>query len=127
MRVFATERGERPDLATKARVVAPQAVKYLADLLADKTFADTATIVIDWLGDMSWNGEGDMPAELRTPAVLVACEKRYPQYGNRLLTVDYVLDLEDFFGADNATKDDLHEIVENLEARAREEEQKKGL
>ncbi len=127
MKVLVTERGERPDLATKARVVAPQASKYLADLFFGETFADSATIVIDWLGDMAWNGDGPMPDELRQPVMLVYCEKRYPQYGNRLLRVEYVLDLEDFFGQDNATKDDLHEVVKNLEQKVHAEEQSKGL
>lgn len=125
MKVLAIERGARPSMQTKARVVAPQAVQYLSSLMEDEVFADSVVIVVDWSGTLSWNGDGEMPAELRTPALLVVCEKLYPGKGR--LTVEYVLDLEDFFGQDNATKDDLHEIVENLRLKVREEEQKKGI
>lgn len=126
MKVIAVERGDRPPVMTKARRIAPQAVKYLASLLEDHVFADAASIVIDWRGDMAWNGDGDMPEDLRTPAMVVVAEKRYPQINQRL-EVDYVLDLEDFFGADNATKDDLHVIVENMRLRVLEEEQRRGI
>lgn len=126
MRVLGTERGERPDIWTKARVIAPQASEYLGKLLEQETFADSAVIVLDWLGDMAWNGEGDMPQELRTPAMVVVTEKWYPQVQRRL-RLDYVFDLNDLFGQDNATKDDLHAIVENLRTKAREEEAKRGI
>lgn len=123
MRVIAIERGDRPDLMTKARVIAPQAAVFLAKQLEDHVFADLANIVIDWDGDYAWTGEGEMPADLRVPAMIVKVQKYYPKL-SKWLTVDYNLDLEDFFGQDNATKDDLFEVIENLQAKVREEEQR---
>jgi hypothetical protein len=113
LKVTASERGSRPDLMTKARIIAPQAAVYLAKLLEDEVFADEALIVIDWSGDIGWSGDGPMPEELKLPVMYVASRKWYPQF-NQSLTVDYKLELEDFFGKDNATKDDLHEVVENM-------------
>lgn len=126
MKVLVTERGDRPATFTKARHIAPEAAKYLADLFEKETFADSVLVVIDWTGDMSWNGEGAMPEEIRTPTMQIITEKWYNDISRRL-RVDYVLDLEDLFGQDNATKDDLHEIVGNMEAKVREEEQKRGI
>jgi hypothetical protein len=127
MKTLVTERGERPRMQTKARVIAPQAAKYLADVFEPKTFADSVVIVVDWVGDMTWDEPTPMPEELKLPVMVVITEKRYPQFGNRQLRVNYVLDLEDFFGQDNATKDDLHLLAQLMEEKVREEEQKKGI
>jgi hypothetical protein len=127
MKVIVTEHGQRPHTLTKARAIAPQASKYLADKLDTEEFADSAVIVLDWDGGLFWQGEGSAPEDFKTPLMAVICEKRYPQLGNRLLTVDYKLELEDFFGADNATKDDLDQVVENLRTKVREEETRKGI
>jgi hypothetical protein len=127
MNVIVTQHGNPPSTLTKARVIAPQAAKYLADLFADKTFADSVVVVIDWVGDLFWDQAEAMPEELKTPIMAVICEKRYPMLNNQLLTVDYKLELEDFFGHDNATKDDLHEIVGNMEAKVRAEENRRGI
>lgn len=121
MNVLAVEKGDRPAVQTKARVIAPQAVKFLASQLEDRVFADSAVIVVDWLGTLGWSGPEPMPEELRIPVVYIAVEKWYPQWNARL-TVDYKLDLEDFFGADNATSDDLYEVIENLEKKVHEQE-----
>lgn len=126
MKVIVTEHGNRPSVMTKARVIAPQAARYLADQLADKEFADSAVIMVDWSGDLFWQGEGPMPEELKLPVMVVIVEKRYPMFNNALLTIDYKLELEDFFGRDNATKDDLHEIVENIETKVRTEENRRS-
>ena len=125
MNVIVAEKGTRPSVMTKARVIAPQAAKYLADLFGDETFADQAAIVIDWGGDLFWAGEGPMPEELKTPVMLIEVTKRYPMYNNSLLTLDYRLELEDFFGQDNATKDDLHQVVENFKDKLREQENRR--
>ncbi len=127
MKAIVVERGDRPDLQTKSRVIAPQAAKYLADKFESMTFADSASIVLDWVGDLNWSGDGAMPVELLLPVMMVVCEKKYPAYGGRTLRVDYVLEMEDFFGHDNATKDDLDEIINNLEQRIHQEEKLKGL
>src|SRR5574339_755666 len=125
MNVIVTESGGRPSVMTKARVIAPQAAKYLADLFGEETFADNAAIVVDWEGDLFWKGEGPMPEELKTPVMLIEVTKRYPMYNNALLTLDYRLELEDFFGQDNATKDDLHEIVESFKTKLLEQENRR--
>lgn len=125
MKVLATEHGQRPPVLTKARRIAPEAARYLASIFEDEVFADSAIIMIDWSGDRFWQGQEPMPADLKTPVMAVIVEKRYPMYNNALLTVDYKLELEDFFGHDNATKEDLHEIVENLKAKVREEENRR--
>lgn len=124
MNVLSVERGERPATMTKARIIAPQAVKYLSSLLEDEVFADKVAIVVDWRGDMAWSQEGEMPADMRQPCVLIETYKWYPQH-NAGLRVDLRLDIEDFFGADNATKDDLHEVVEALRTKVREEENRR--
>ncbi len=127
MNVLAVENGQRPTIDTKARKIAPQAAKYLASKLEDHVFADSAIIVIDWKGDFGWDKEanGEMPPELLTPIMFVATEKWYPQWNARL-TVDYKLDLEDFFGADNATSNDLDEVIENLETKVHEMEKQRS-
>lgn len=124
MKVIVAERGSRPSALTKARIIAPQAVIFLGKQLEDKAFADIANVVIDWDGDLAWNGPEPMPEDMRQPVVIVEVHKYYPQI-NRWLRVDYKLDLEDFFGQDNATSDDLFEVIENLERKVREEEAKR--
>jgi len=125
MRVIAVERGERPATQTRARIIAPQAVKFLASLLEDQAFADQAGIVLDWKGDLAWSGDSEMPAELRQPIVWIEVNKRFPHLG-KTLNVDYKLDIEQTFGGDQANRDDLFEIVENLRERVRQEEQKRN-
>jgi hypothetical protein len=125
MRVIAVERGDRPVTMTKARIIAPQAVKFLASLLEDEAFADQAGIVLDWKGDLSWSGDGEMPSELRTPIVWIEVNKKFPHLG-KTLNVDYKLDIEQTFGGDQANRDDLFEIVANLRERVRQEENRRG-
>lgn len=126
MRVSAVERGDRPATLTKARQIAPVAAKYIAKLLEEQDFATSAVVVLDWSGDWGWTEPVPMPEEWKVPIMYVAAEKWYPSI-NKWLTVDYRLELEDFFGKDNATKDDLHEIVENLEEKIRLIEKEKEL
>ena len=124
MKVIVAERGDRPVTLTKARQIAPQAVIFLGKQFEDRTFADIANIVIDWEGDLAWNGPEPMPEDMRVPVLIVEVHKYFPQI-NRWLRVDYKLDLEDFFGRDEARSDDLFEVIENLEAKVREEEGKR--
>lgn len=122
MKVIATEKGERPNVLTKARRIAPEAAKFIAKQLEDKFFADSAIIIVDWDGDLGWSGTGPMPEDLKLPIMLVIVEKWYPKL-NKRLQVDYKLDLEEMFGQDNAKVDDLFEIIEGLEARVRQVDQ----
>jgi hypothetical protein len=123
MKVAAAERGERPKVLTKSRKIAPQASIYLAKALEDKTFADSALIVIDWIGDFNWQGSGPMPEELRLPAMIIIVEKRVPGVGQ--MKIEIPLELEDMFGQDNASKDDLDWIVMSLEDHVVSEIQKR--
>jgi hypothetical protein len=125
VKIISVERGDRPATMTRARIIAPQAVKFLSSLLEDEAFADKAAIVIDWRGDMAWSGEGEMPDDLKQPALLIEVTKTYPGVGT--LTVPWILDLEDLFGQDNATSNDLYEIVNVLRERVFSEEQRKGI
>lgn len=126
MRVVVTENGERPSIMTRARVLAPQGAIYLANLLEDEVFADTAGIVIDWTGSAGWAGDGPVPDDIRKEIMWVEVQKYYPQVG-RTFRADLKLDLDDFFGQDNATGEDLHEVVEVLRKRVYDEESRKGL
>ena len=126
MRVIVTERGERPYLLTKARVITPQAAQHFADRLFEQTFADQAAIVIDWKGDYHWKGDEPMPEELRFPALYIFVEKWFPQK-EAWLTVDVALDIESMFGRDDATADDLEEVGKQLADKVRSEAQRKGL
>lgn len=126
MDVLVTERGDRPDVLTKARVIAPQAAKFFADRMHEQKFADRAVIVLDWLGDYHWEGDGPMPEELRLPAMYIYVEKWYPQIGERL-TTDLALDIEDMFGRDEAKADDLEEVGQLLAEKVRSEEKRRGL
>ena len=126
MRVLVTERGERPDLLTKARVIAPQAAKFLADRLEPQTFADQAVIVLDWSGDYHWTADVPMPEELKLPAMYIIVEKWFPQI-EQWLKVDLALDIEDMFGRDDATADDLEEVGKQLAEKVSSERQRKGL
>lgn len=126
MKVIVTERGERPQLMTKARVITPQAAKFFADRLFEQNFADQASIVIDWIGDYHWTGDDKMPEDLRTPAMYIACEKWYPQI-EQWLRVDIALDIESMFGRDDAKSDDLEEVGRQLAEKVRAEANRKGL
>lgn len=126
MRVIVTERGERPYLHTKARIITPQAAAWFADRLFDQTFADQASIVIDWTGDYHWKGEGPMPEELRAPAMYIFVEKWYPQI-EQWLIVDLALDIESMFGRDEAKSDDLEEVGKQLADKVRAEAARKGI
>ena len=126
MRVLVTERGERPGVLTKARVIAPQAAKYLADRLEPQTFADQAVIVLDWVGDYHWAGDVPMPEELKLPAMYIIVEKWFPQIG-QWLKVDQALDIESMFGRDDATSDDLEEVGRQIAEKVSSERQRKGL
>lgn len=126
MRVIVVERGERPALMTKARVIAPQAAKFFADRLETQTFADQASIVLDWMGDYHWNSDTPMPEELRLPAMYIVAEKWYPQI-EQWLKVDVALDVESMFGRDDAKADDLEEVGQQLAEKVRSEEKRKGL
>ena len=103
MKVVVRELGGRPPIATPARLNAPQGAKALADLLADKDFADLCVINIDWEGDGF------------TPVLNIVTVKWFVEYGGRRLEHNWPIDLEDAFGQDNMDNGILRSIVSQLE------------
>ena len=129
MSVLAKEVGERPVLMTQARRFAPAAVVHLGRLFEQENFADSVVILLDWNGDVFWDTDnGPMPPELAKPAIHVVVEKSYPQYKkeNRL-TLDMRLDIEEMFGHDNATPDDLQEVVNAFKEQVRKQEARRTI
>lgn len=103
MKVVVRELGRRPAVATPARLNAPQGAKALADLLAEKDFADLCVINIDWEGDGF------------TPVLNVFTVKWFVEYGGQRLEHEWPIDLEDAFGLDNMDHNILRHIVMQLE------------
>jgi len=105
--VVAVELGERPLVFTKARRFAPEGVKILAELLGHMKFADDGIVVLDWS-----NATGRQPEEVAVPVVFVSAVKRV---GERFLTVEVRLDVEDTFGRDELVADDFINIIRSME------------
>lgn len=124
MRVLAKEEGERPTLMSKGRKNAPAAVIHLGRLFELEEFADSAVILLDWDGDLLWNeADGPIPDDMRVPAIHIVVEKEYPQWKvNNRLRLDQRLDIEEMFGHDNATPDDLNEVVEGFKTQIAKQE-----
>ena len=129
MQVIAKEEGNRPALMTKARRFAPAAVVHLGRLLEQEKFADTAVILLDWNGDLGWDdSQGPMPHDMKTPAIHVIVEKDYPQFKtNNTLTMTQRLEIEEMFGDDNATPDDLQIVVDGFREQVRKQEARRGI
>ena len=120
MKVLAKEEGKRPYTMTKARKYAPAAVIHLGRLLETEDFADSAVILLDWDGDLFLEG---LPKDMQTPTIHIIVEKFYPQYKkNNRLSLDAHLDVEEMFGHDNATPDDLREVVESFKTQVEKQE-----
>jgi hypothetical protein len=97
MRVDVTEVGNRPLIATAAKLNAPQGAKVLADVLVDMNFAEHCLLVLDW----------------EKGALVVSCAKRYPDIGRRA-DIDFALDMEDAFQQDNFSRDIAIEMMDHL-------------
>lgn len=109
MNVVAVELGERPVLYSQARRFAPEGVKLLAELLGHMGFADDGIVVLDWS-----NQTGRQPAEVHKPVVFVTTLKHV---GEKTLTVEVRLDVEETFGNDTIVANDLLTIVRDLERK----------
>lgn len=107
MNVVAVEMGERPLVMTKARRFAPQGVKVLAETLGHMQFADDGIVVLDWS-----NSTGRQPEEAWVPVVFVTAVKAV---GERYLTVEVRLDVEDLFGKDQFVADDILTVISSME------------
>lgn len=107
MNVVAVEMGERPQVFTAARRFAPEGVKVLAELLGHMQFADDGIVVLDWS-----NATQRQPEEAWVPVVFISTVKRV---GERFLTVEVRLDVEDTFGRDELIADDFLTIISSME------------
>lgn len=107
MNVVAVELGNRPILMTKARRFAPEGVKLLAEVLGHMRFADDGIIVLDWS-----NETGRQPEDAFVPVIFISTIKRV---GEKYLTVEVRLDVEDTFGRDEIVADDFLNIIASME------------
>ena len=103
MKVVVREYGTRPSIATPARLNAPQGAKALADILADKDFADLCVLTIDWEGDGF------------TSVLSILTVKWFIEYGGQRLEHVWPIDLEDAFGLGNMDRGILLQIAHDLE------------
>lgn len=109
MNVVAVELGDRPTVMTKSRMFAPQGVKLMAEVMGHMKFADGAVIVLDWS-----NVTQRQPDEVAKPVVFVTAVK---SVGERDLTVEVRLDVEDTFGRDELMADDFLMIIASMEKK----------
>lgn len=104
--------GDRPMIMTKSRQFAPEGVKVLAELLGHMLFADDGMVVLDWS-----NATGRQPEEVAKPIVFITTLKRV---GERTLTVEVRLDVEDTFGRDTIMAEDFLVIIRSMEDKMNE-------
>jgi hypothetical protein len=110
MEVMVQEVGDRPVLLTNSRRFAPQGAVILGQLLERFRFADYGFVTLDWSNEL-----GLQPEAIAKPIVLVETVKRV---GDRWLRVSsQPLDVEQTFGMDEITADDLFSIVKSLEEK----------
>lgn len=107
MNVVAVELGERPSVLTNARRFAPHGVALLAETLGHMKFADDGIVVLDWS-----NQTGRQPDEIAKPVVFISALKHV---GERTLTVEVRLDVEDTFGRDTLVAEDFIVIIKSME------------
>ena len=107
MNVVAVEMGDRPVVFSKARRFAPEGVKILAELLGHMQFADDGIVVLDWD-----NATNRQPEDAHSPVVFISAVK---QVGERFLTVEVRLDVEDTFGKDELVPNDFINIISSME------------
>lgn len=105
MKAIVREMGSRPPIATPARLNAPQGAKALADLMAEKDFADLCVITIDWEGGIDGH----------TPVLMVFTVKWFIEYGGQRLEHEWPIDLDEAFNKDNMDNGILRLMVQQLE------------
>jgi hypothetical protein len=111
--VVAVEMGDRPVIMTKSRRFAPQGVALLAETLGHMQFADDGIVVLDWS-----NATGRQPDEAAYPVVFITTLKKV---GERILTVEVRLDVEDTFGRDALMAEDFLVIIRAMEDKMNSE------
>jgi hypothetical protein len=97
MRVRVAEAGDRPMLATAARLNAPQGAQVLADVMHDLDFCDDVLLTLDW----------------EKNALAVSAVKIYPDIRRRA-DIDFVVDMEDAFHQDNFSREIAMGIIDHL-------------
>jgi len=107
------EAGDRPAVATSARLNAPQAAKALCDMLADEDWADMCIITTDW--DTS---------RTNSPIMMIYTIKWSIEHGGRRIEHEWPIDVDEAFGEDNMTNPILRQIVREIETKMREAEQR---
>lgn len=110
MNVVAIELGDRPLILTKSRRFAPAGAKLLAETLEHFRFAEDGIIILDWS-----NQTGMQPDEVAKPVLVVRTGRYVPEAGNRYLTVEVRLDVEELFGKDEIIADDFINIIKSME------------
>jgi hypothetical protein len=111
MNIVAIEYGDRPGLFTKARRFAPEGVKLLAEVMGHMEFAEDGIIILDWSNELALQ-----PTEAVIPVVIIRTTKFVPEVSQRL-TVEVRLDVEDTFGRDDITAQNLLDIIQQMAAK----------
>jgi len=113
LNIAAVELGERPVLFTNARRFAPEGVKVLGEVLSHMEFATDGIIILDWTNQL--NEQHDAIA---IPVLVIRVAKVFPEFGEgAMLTVEVRLDVEDLFGQDSVTAENLLDITQQIEQK----------
>lgn len=130
MRVKSWEEGNRPTILTRARQQAPQARAAMTQMLASQDWAHMAFIVLDWTGLIAFiDGDGrsqDLPPgalDKSLPVMYIQVIKSMPQYGGSIV-VEHRLDIDDVFGGNVITGDDLAGLILQLKEEVAERERR---
>lgn len=103
MQAVVRESGSRPTVNTPAIQNALPGAKALADIMAEKTFADMCIITVDWDGDGF------------TPVLNVFTVKFFIEYNGQRLEHAWPIDLNEAFGQNNVDRSILLQIANDLE------------
>lgn len=106
MKVALAEVGDRPLIATPARINAPQGARVLVDLMSQVDWIDYGRVTLDWIGDGI------------TPVMIVEASKVFPH--GSITMKPWPIDIEDAFGLDNMTNGTLQDIVYHVEEAIRD-------
>ncbi len=116
MEAVAFETGLPSKVTTNARRFARQGAVILAELLEHCSFADTSSVIIDW--DDSFNRQPEGAAK---PVMYVVAVKEIRAVEvNPFVRVEVRLDIEDLFGNDNITAENLVGLVSEMETSMNE-------
>jgi hypothetical protein len=101
---------------TAARRFAPQGARLLAETLGHMNFATDGIVIIDWQNKL-----GLQPKEVAKPVMIVRAAKVVPEFlTNNMVTVEIRLDIEDLFGNDEVTADNLLDAVQQMAKKMEE-------